>query len=108
MNVRTLVPPDMDERLDEHATVLPSASRQALLDYLRFGLRPGHFLTAVLSNDLVEACVRADEENRRALYDYVFFLHYYAPADAWGSPAHVTEWLQYGAELREGQTEVQS
>lgn len=101
MNARTLVPPDMDERLDEHAAMLPAGSRQALLGYLRFGLRPGHFLTAVLSNDLFEACARADDDNKRALCDYVFFLYNYAPAEALGSPENVREWIQYGAELRE-------
>jgi len=41
----------------------------------------GHFLTAVIKNDLVGACVNADSTNRLVLPLYVIFLHNCAPGD---------------------------
>lgn len=93
-----LVPPDMDARLEQDVSRLPEHCRQGLLDYLRYGVPPGHFLTAVLSNDLTEACSRADEPNRRALYDYVYVLYNDAPCEAWGSPDKVRAWIDRGIE----------
>lgn len=64
---------------------------------------PGSFLTAVLSNDLLEACRRADERNRVALYWIVGWLHDNAPALSWGSAETVSNWLaacRLSAELR--------
>lgn len=96
----SMVPPDMDKRLDIAVTRLPQYMREGLLAYLRTGRPPGHFLLAVLSNDLAEACARADEENRRALYDYIFVLVNTAPSAAWGSPERVAAWVEQGRALR--------
>ncbi len=41
----------------------------------------GSFLTAVVNNDLIEANVRADDVNRRALYLYVMFMLNRIPAE---------------------------
>lgn len=97
-----LVPPDMDARLEcSVALRIPEHCQSWLLDYLRYGIQPGGFLLAVLSNDLKDACARADETNQRALYDYIYVLYNDAPSDAWGSPAHVTAWIARGIAARE-------
>jgi len=41
----------------------------------------GHFLTAIVKNDLEEACGRADSINRFVLPIYIRFLYNYAPAN---------------------------
>ena len=41
----------------------------------------GHFLTAVVRNDLCEACFKADSTNLKALKMYALFLHNHLPAD---------------------------
>lgn len=41
----------------------------------------GHFLTAVVRNDLCEACFQADDTNIRALKLYALFLHNHLPDD---------------------------
>lgn len=41
----------------------------------------GDFLTAVVKNDFREACFRADDANRRALYLYALFLANKLPMD---------------------------
>lgn len=98
--MKSLLPPDMDARLKQSVSILPEHCRQGLLDYLRFGVPPGHFLLAVLANDLAEACARADDVNQRALYDYVYVLYNDAPGTSWGSPAKVQEWIERGMQTR--------
>lgn len=96
-----LVPPDMDARLEREVLRLPVHMREGILDYVRYGVPPGHFLLAILTNDLRQACARADLDNQRALYDYVFVLHNYAPAGCWGDVEHVKAWIEQGRELRQ-------
>lgn len=100
---RSLMPPDMDAEIEQHLSGIPEHMRDGLLKYLRYGIRPGHFLEAVLSNDLIGACDRADEENQRALYQYVFVLTNYAPSRAWGGRETVLYWLEKGRELAQQQ-----
>lgn len=99
MNAPTLLPPDMDAELPDHLDRIPAHCREGLVAYLRYGRRPGHFLEAILSNDLAEACARADEDNQRALFDYVVLLINHAPSEAWGSPGRVRNWIERGREL---------
>jgi hypothetical protein len=99
---RSLVPPDMCEALDRAVgNLLPEYMREGFLAYLHLGRPVGHFLTAVLSNDLLEACNRGDEANKRALADYVFVLVNYAPSTAWGSAEKVAAWAEAGRQLLE-------
>jgi len=49
----------------------------------------GSFLSAVVRNDLCEACFRADDVNRRALYLYALFLANKIPSD-WREKANPT------------------
>lgn len=53
----------------------------------------GHFLTAVLQNDLRESVGLADEHSLPALSDLVRFLYMEAPAGSWGSREAVKDWL---------------
>ena len=41
----------------------------------------GSFLTAVVSNDFVIACLRADDMNIKALRIYALYLHWELPGD---------------------------
>ena len=72
---------------------VPAHLHEGLAEFIATRRPMGHFLTAVLSNDLKEACARADQESQRGLFAIVFFLHNYAPAPCWGSPAAVEAWL---------------
>lgn len=95
-----LIPPDMDANLEANLHRIPAHMREGLASYIRFGRPPGHFLLAVLCNDLKGACARADEENRHALFQYVYVLTNYAPAGCWGSREAVQAWFEKGAEAR--------
>jgi len=94
----------MDARLEAGVLRLPPGMREGFLLYVRHGVRPGHFLLAILSNDLAEACKRADPDNQRALYDYFYVLHNYTPSECWGQPSAVNAWITKGQELRREHT----
>lgn len=72
---------------------VPMHLREGLLRYLLHHIQPGHFLVAVLENDLLEAVNRADVESMRGLVPLVRFLYMHAPRNVWGSAERVTMWL---------------
>jgi hypothetical protein len=76
-------------------SAIPRYMHEGLVRWIENHVEPGHFLAAVLSNDLREACVRADENNRRALVEYVIWLHNHAPAECWGSPERYDTWRKH-------------
>ena len=64
--------------------------------YLVNGLAPGHFLTAVLSNDMAEAVNRADDQNVNLLPQYMKFFYNCVPGGCWGTPEKVELWIERG------------
>ena len=72
---------------------VPKRMHGGYIRYLLDGILPGHFLRAVLSNDLKEACGRGDEENQRLLARHVFFLYNHCPGNSWGSLEAVERWI---------------
>jgi len=50
------------------------------------GTKPGGFISAVVQNNFVESCIRADSVNREILYLYAMFLYCELPGD-WRSKA---------------------
>ena len=76
--------------------LIPEHMRAGLRRYIENGIAPGDFLSAVLCNDLREACGRADEHNRHRLFDYIMFLHNYAPIGSWGSAYNFNRWCERG------------
>ena len=84
--------------IEEGRDLVPEHMWGAVERYLLDGIPPGHFLTAVLSNDLTEAFARADDGNAARMHDWVRFFYCYAPRGSWGSPAKVSAWLAQFAE----------
>lgn len=74
---------------------IPALTMEALDRWVKHGLMPGSFLTAVLSNDLMGAMALADDDNRAALYETVAWLRDAAPNMCWGSPDKVKAWAVY-------------
>ena len=75
---------------------VPGGLQVGLCEYLMNGRPMGHFLTAVVSNDLKEAVARGDLPNVIALGDIVKFLYNEAPRDSWGSPQNFQTWSAKG------------
>lgn len=63
-----------------------------LARYFNAGIMPGHFLTAVLMNDLQEACSRADLETFAVMPRLMKLLFNHAPSTAHGSRDHILSW----------------
>jgi len=87
---------------DEYVTklaMLPEYMQGGMKRYIEHGYRPGDFLTAVLSNDLMEAYSRADDVNAAAMRQYVLYLYNYTPTGCWGSPEKVDAWIEKGGLL---------
>lgn len=53
----------------------------------------GHFLTAVVSNDLMNAVAYADDQNLIALPAILTYLYNEFPSGCWGSPKKVEGWI---------------
>jgi hypothetical protein len=82
---------------------IPPDTLDGLARYVNHAIEPGSFLTAVLENDLREACARADLDNMRSLVALVCFCYNNIPSAAWGSPERVEAWL-----ARRGEDEADS
>lgn len=81
--------------LDAAWALIPEHMHESIAAYILEGRRPGHFLRAVLENNLAEAVGRADGDNRDALAGWVLFLVNYAPGGCWRTPERVVEWIDH-------------
>ena len=72
---------------------IPAHMQEAIRRYVLQGLRPGDFLTAVITNNLREAVGRADAENLPLLKTYVQWFYNVAPGSCSGSPEIMREWM---------------
>lgn len=70
----------------------PENFRGAIARYLRAAVPPGHFLTAVLENNLMEAFNRGDDTSIFFLKELVVFLYNNVPYKCYGSPTRVERW----------------
>ena len=73
--------------------MIPEHMHDGIISYLTQGRPQGSFLTAVLSNDLIDAFVRADHINSANMFNWVKYLYNYAPPSSYGSPEKVKDWL---------------
>ena len=84
------------ERQMQGLELIPEYMRDGMTRYIKRGIPPGSFLTAVLSNDLMGALRKADDTNINAMPAYGRFLYNYAPAGCYGSPDAVDRWVKKG------------
>lgn len=80
---------------------VPAGAHDTVIGYLFYGWHPGHFLTAILTNDLKGAWQRGDDENLAALANYMAFFYHDVPSVAWGTPAKVEMWLEAVATVQD-------
>ena len=77
---------------------LPEHLRDGMRRYVEKGVRPGHFLMAVLTNDLMAATARADEHSLAHLRDIVRWCWWELPPACWLSRDNVEKWIKKHAE----------
>ena len=75
---------------------VPEHLREGLLQYMKYGHRPGDFLIAVLRNDLHETVLRASPASFEGLPSVMRWLYWEAPADSWGTSEKVRKWQEFG------------
>jgi len=73
--------------------MIPAETIEAIRRYVDQRSEPGDFLSAVLNNDLKEACAYATEIHRNVLFYIVQFCYWEIPSVCWGSRAKVVAWL---------------
>lgn len=68
--------------------------KESIDAYIESGRPTGHFLSAVLRNDLKEAIGRADSEAIDNIPHIVAYLYNKAPMNCWGSNEAVANWYK--------------
>lgn len=79
------------EKMTEYG--IPERMQGGIIRYYENGIEPGHFLTAIINNDLKEAIGRADDENVNLLKAYVMWFYNQAPSGSWGFTGAVQQWM---------------
>jgi len=70
------------------------STKDSLDNYAKYRIPTGGFLHAVLSNDLMQAMGKADEENREDIYEICDYIYNILPMSCHGSPKAVSDWLK--------------
>jgi hypothetical protein len=83
---------ELRKEFDDHG--VPEHLRDGLLRYVLNHVPTGGFLQAVISNDLHEALLRADEKSEAGLLGVVAWCHWNLPGGAYGSPERYKAWLR--------------
>jgi len=69
--------------------------KEAIDRYVTVGCPCGDFLTAVLSNDLMDALGRADAGNRDSIFDICSYVYNEIPGNCHGSRKAVKTWIAH-------------
>lgn len=83
-------------RAIDNVYIVPEHCRHSILIWVMEGRLGGHFLEAMLSNDLMKTFQYADGPNSRAMDSWTKYLYNYTPSGCWGSTEKVTEWANKG------------
>lgn len=75
---------------------VPEHVIEGLVEYVLTGRRTGSFLEAVIAGDLFDALGRADDKNRRKLFEIASWLYNHAPGESYGSRNAYANWLRVG------------
>jgi len=80
------------EALPDYAAKIPTLVLNGLVNYLYYGSKPGHFLCAVLTNNLFEAVARSDNDSLAALREIIWLVYNRTPSPSWGDKAKIEAW----------------
>ena len=71
---------------------MKSSTKSDLDAHANQGRGAGHFVTAVLENNLSRAVSYGDERNLLDLVEITKYVFNHLPAECWGSPDRVDKW----------------
>lgn len=83
-----------DGTIDPWGQYVPDHTLAGLDRYVNHGIPPGDFLYCVLTNDLVGAFARADDENYRNLGAIVRYVYNELPSGCWRTPEKIERWIE--------------
>ncbi len=72
---------------------IPARTKDTIDNYVGKGLRPGHFVSAMLANDLKGACGAADNINRCYIFEICSYIYNEIPHQAQGSYQAIDDWI---------------
>lgn len=72
---------------------IPERITDSILRYALYGVQPGGFVYAVLTNDLRRALFSADKETFNHIHDIVSFAFHELPGNCCGDIETVSKWL---------------
>ena len=90
--MKTTLTEHMEEGLQKY---VPPHIHESIRLWITKGHPLGHFLKAVIENDLRSAMNRADPQNRLKLYDIIRFFTNHAPAMCWGYTGATKAWRKH-------------
>lgn len=76
--------------------MIPREMKESFDHYVNYGVPPGDFLEAVLSNNLMDAVGRADDNNRYLLHEICSYIYNEMPISSHGSREIVNKWMADG------------
>jgi hypothetical protein len=74
------------------------AMLNGIVTYYKTGNVYGDFLTALLTNNFVEAVTRADAHNSEFIHEWALWLYNSVPMDSWGSEEIVEDYTGLDSE----------
>lgn len=94
--------------LSDYSVISP-AIMEGIEMYVKHGIKPGSFLTAVLKNDLLTAVKQADYINMKIIPVIVSYIYNeVAPSTCWGSTEAVEKWMANKKLQRDGEATSQA
>ena len=64
--------------------------------YFDYGVPPGDFGEAILTNNLIGAVGSADDVNSEIIHEHIMWLWNNAPGNSWGSEERFNAWVKKG------------
>jgi len=75
---------------------VPNYMVDGAVRYIMNGIEPGGFLQAVICNKLVQSFNKADDTNRRCIYNWADVLYNVFPSESWGTEDKYNKWIKSG------------
>jgi len=85
---------DLEDGLEAYE--IPTYMQKGLREYVNDHKVPGHFIQAVIKNNLDDTIYCADEKNLFLLRAWVGIFHNYTPSNCHGSEEKYREWIKNG------------
>ena len=85
---------EANENYEWNGVRLTDENRNAIKDYVGLGIRPGHFLSSCLANDLQKAFSHADSSNLNQIPVIVKYIYNRIPSACWGSWQAIDDWVK--------------